>query len=353
VLTKKRVAVMIEPHINQQHLARTRYSSVKTIRWGIIGVGDVTEVKSGPGFQEADHSELVAVMRRDRERAQDYADRHHVPRWYDNAQALIQDDTVDAVYIATPPHVHKDYTVMCAEAGKPVLVEKPMALTTDECKVMIEACESHGVPLWVAYYRRALPRFLKIKALLDSGAIGEVRTVSVTLVKRSLPQWDHDWRVSPDISGGGIFVDMGAHTLDFLDYVLGPIQSVQGFATNQAGFYPAEDNVVAHFTFESGVTGVGTWCFTADDEIDRTVLIGTKGRIEFSSFDTEPILFKTANGVQTVMIDNPVHVHQPLIQMVVDALNGTGQCPSTGQSAARTSWVIDQILKSYRQSREQ
>ena len=148
----------------------------KTIRWGIIGVGDVTEVKSGPGFQKAEHSALVAVMRRDAAKARDYAERHHVPRWYDDAKALIHDAEVDAVYIATPPNVHLDYTQMAAAAGKPVFVEKPMARTYAECQQMIDACRRAGVPLWVAYYRRRLPRFLKIKALVESGAIGEVRS---------------------------------------------------------------------------------------------------------------------------------------------------------------------------------
>ena len=136
---------------------------MRTIRWGIIGCGDVTEVKSGPGFQKAQHSSLVAVMRRTGELARDYARRHGVPRWYDNAEALIDDPDVDAVYIATPPAYHKEYALLSAQAGKPVYVEKPMALNFEECQMMIEVCRAAGVPLFVAYYRRALSRFLKVR----------------------------------------------------------------------------------------------------------------------------------------------------------------------------------------------
>ena len=136
------------------------------IGWGIIGCGDVTEVKSGPGFQKANNSELVAVMRRNDELAKDYARRHNVPRWYDDAEKLINDPDVNAVYVATPPSNHKQYTLMAAEAGKPIYVEKPMALNAKECSEMIEACKTAGVPLFVAYYRRALERFLKIKELI-------------------------------------------------------------------------------------------------------------------------------------------------------------------------------------------
>ena len=134
---------------------------MRTVRLGIIGCGNVTEVKSGPGFQKAKDSSLVAVMRRTGELAQDYAGRHDVPRWYADAEALIGDPEVDAIYIATPPSSHKEYVILAARAGKPIYVEKPMARTHAECQAMIAICREAGVPLYVAYYRRALPRFLK------------------------------------------------------------------------------------------------------------------------------------------------------------------------------------------------
>jgi predicted dehydrogenase len=321
---------------------------MRTIRWGIIGCGDVTEVKSGPGFQRANHSTLVAVMRRSGTLAKDYAERHEVARWYDDAAKLIHDPDVDAVYVATPPSSHKQYTLMSAEAGKPVYVEKPMALNFVECQEMIAACQSAGVPLFVAYYRRALPRFLKIKELVDSGAIGDVRFVSVSLYqppgKESLDSESHPWRVVPEISGGGLFVDLASHTLDFLDFVFGPIASVEGFASNQDGRYEAEDIVTGTFQFESGLHGVGAWCFTTASKNDVTRIVGSKGEISFSTFDPLPILLQNAAGVTEFTITYPRHIQQPMIQTVVDELNGCGVSPSTGETAARTSWVMDQML---------
>lgn len=321
---------------------------MKTIRWGIIGCGDVTEVKSGPGFQKADHSDLVAVMRRQGELARDYAERHGVARWYDNAAALINDAEVDAVYIATPPSSHKEYTLMSAASGKPVYVEKPMALNFAECREMIAACAQSGVPLFVAYYRRALPRFLKVKELVDSGAIGDVRFVGVTLYQPMAPD-DVDparqgWRVDPAVGGGGRFVDLASHTLDFLDYMLGPIVEVQGLAANQAGKYQAEDIVNGAFKFASGVQGVGSWCFSAFENSDINEIVGTDGKISFSTFDARPIVLTTRDGATEFSLNYPQHIEQPLIQMVVDELNGAGKCPSTGETAARTSWVMDQML---------
>lgn len=324
---------------------------MKTIRWGIVGCGNVTEVKSGPALQKANNSELVAVMRRNGELARDYAERHGVPRWYDDVEALIHDPDVDAVYVATPPSSHKEYTLMAAQASKPVYVEKPMALNYRECQAMIEGCRSAGVPLFVAYYRRALARFLKIKELMDASAIGDVHFVTVTFYqpvreeerdRENLP-----WRVIPEIAGGGHFVDLASHMLDFLDYALGPIRSVEGFAGNQAGLYAAEDIVTGTFVFESGVHGAGAWCFSAFEEVDRTEIVGSEGRITYSTFGTDPVVLVTNDGVQEFAIEYPPHVQQPLIQTVVDALNGAGECPSTGETAARTTWVMDQMLREY------
>jgi predicted dehydrogenase len=330
---------------------------MKTIRWGIIGCGNVTEVKSGPGLQKADYSSLVAVMRRNGDLARDYAERHGVPRWYDNGEALINDPEVDAVYIATPPNAHKEYTFLAAQAGKPVYVEKPMALNFAECQAMIAACQSAGVPLFVAYYRRALPRFLKIKELVEAGAIGDVRFVNITLYQKVRPsQLDPQnlpWRVVPEIAGAGVYMDLACHTLDFLDYLLGPIRTVWGAASNQGHLYSAEDIVSSSFVFESGVQGVGTWCFTAFEDCDEMEVVGSKGKISFSTFGLdEPVMLKTDEGAASFPVAPPAHVQQPLIQSIVNALNGMGVCSSMGESAARTSWVMDQMLESYRERLE-
>lgn len=318
---------------------------MKKVRWGIIGCGDVTEIKSGPAFYKIDDSELVAVMRRDGDKARDYAIRHNVPKWYEQADALIADQNVDAVYIATPPDSHADYAARVARAGKPVYVEKPMARNHGECQAMVDACQSAQVPLFVAYYRRALPAFLKVKSLVEEGAIGTVRFVSIALCKPANEDPDDPpWRVVPDISGGGYFFDLASHQLDFLDYLLGPITSAAGHTHNQAGLYAAEDAVAASFAFASGVLGNGTWVFAADRRQDQIELIGDKGRLLFSTFDFAPIELSTAVGTQTFDYPPPQHVQQALVQTIVDALLGRGECPSTGQSAARTSRIMDQIV---------
>jgi len=322
------------------------------VRWGIIGCGSVTEVKSGPALYKVEGSSLVAVMRRQGALAEDYARRHGVPCWYDDAQALIDDPGVNAVYVATPPSSHCEYTLRAAAAGKPVYVEKPMARTHAECQTMIAACREAGVPLFVAYYRRTLPRFRKVKSLIDEGAIGEVRTVSVTLYQHPHPGgYDPEhlpWRVVPEIAGAGLFLDLASHTLDYLDLALGPIREARGFASNQAGNYAAEDIVSGAFSFASGVQGTGTWAFSTFQRRDVNEIVGSEGLLRFSSFGTEPVVWERREGVTEFPLPNPEHVQQPLIQTVVDELLGRGTCPSTGESAARTNWVMDRLLEEYR-----
>jgi len=323
------------------------------IRWGIIGCGSVTELKSGPALQKAGHSQLVAVCRRTLRLAEDYAKRHGVPKWYQNPIDLVQDPDVDAVYVATPPNSHKEFALLAACAGKPVYVEKPMATTWEDCQEMITVCKNANVPLLVAFYRRKLPRFLLVKELLEE--IGNIRFVNVLLVRGNEERYqDPDslpWTVTPAISGGGLFVDLGSHTLDLLDFLLGPIAEVVGFADNQIKAYPAEDCVALSFKFECGAYGTGVWNFCAHGRYDKVEFFGENGTLAFATFGDSAIeLTLQGKNKQIFHTSNPVHIQQPLIESVVGHIRGEELCPSTGDSAARTQKIIDIALSSYRKA---
>lgn len=326
----------------------TTVPTLPHVRWGIVGCGAVTEVKSGPAFSKVPGSSLVAVMRRDGDKARDYAQRHGVPRWYDNAAALIADPDVDAVYVATPPASHRDYALMAIAAGKPVYVEKPMAMDHAQCLSIVEAGRAAGVPVFVAYYRRMLPRFRKVAELLASGAIGRPRLVDVLLHQPLGKAYgnpgDLPWRVRPELSGGGLFVDLGCHTLDILDFLLGPIGEARGMTSRQADAYPAEDTVAMAFSFASGVLGTGLWNFCADRREDRVAIVGDRGRLTFATFGDGPIVLEAGEHREAIHVANPDHIQEPLIGSIVAELTGRGACPSTGESAARTSRVMDQVL---------
>ncbi len=321
---------------------------LSTVNWGMIGCGNVAEVKSGPAFSKVKCSRLVAVMRRTGEKAKDYAARHNVPRWYDDAGKLINDPGVNAVYIATPPGSHAEYAIRAMKAGKPVYVEKPMAASYGECLEMNRVSEQTGMPLFVAYYRRMLPGFLRIKELLDTGAIGAPRFFLIRFLQ---PPYKEDleekppWRVVPEISGGGYIYDLGSHQLDYLDYLLGPIEKAASYTTNLEGLYVPEDFVSAGFRWKSGTAGNGVWSFAASAGMkeDTVEIFGDRGKLKFSCFGFTPTELTVDN--KTALIENPRpdHVQQPLIQTIVDELRGEGKCPSTGITAARTSRLLDLI----------
>ena len=273
-------------------------------------------------------------------------------RSHDDADAIIEADDIDAVYIATLTDSHREYTLRCAAAGKPVYVEKPMGMNHAECVDMVTACRDAGVPLWVGYYRRALPRFLAVRDLLAAGAIGDVR-MAVTYLTQKLPDASAfadgkvPWRVNRALSGGGFFFEACCHTFDFLDFLFGPITEVRGLAGNQAGRYRAEDVIAATYRFASGVYGSGAWCYAADTDTEYTELIGATGRLRFSTFAPVPIRVLRGDTVEMHALRDPEHVHQPMIQSIVDELNGHGRCASTGESGARTAKVMDAILAEF------
>jgi 1,5-anhydro-D-fructose reductase (1,5-anhydro-D-mannitol-forming) len=322
---------------------------METVRWGIIGCGDVTEVKSGPGFQKADGSALVAVMRRDGAKAREYARRHGVPRAYDDAGDLIDDPEVDAIYVATPPSSHSELALRIADAGKPCLVEKPMAVTHAECIRMADLFQARGVPLWVAYYRRALPRFLAVRDLLRDGAIGRLTSVHVQVSGRLLTGASI-WRLDPAIAGAGLFFDLGSHSVDLLDFLVGPITEAAGFAVNTGGAYPAEDVTAASFAFGRTVVGSGVWNFNAPESTDVMTFLGSEGELRTPIFSDTDIVVTRGVERRVHEMRNPPHVHQPLIQTIVDELRGRGRCESTAQSGARAQWVLERCVCGYYES---
>jgi len=327
--------------------------TLKEVNWGIIGCGNVTELKSGPAFNKVEHSRLVAVMRRNDNLARDYAERHGVPKWYADADQLINDPEVNAVYIATPPDTHASYAITAMKAGKPVYVEKPMARNYQECQEMIRVSEETGMPLFVAYYRRSLPAFLKVKELIEDGIIGKPLTVNIRLHKsvpdRDLKPETQFWHVNPEIAGAGYFYDLGSHQLDFLDFLFGPVIQVHGIAINQAGLYETEDTVTGTFRFGNGVIGTGSWCFVVakGNEEDRIEINGTKGKLTFSSFQHGDVILTTPEGTVSFSFQNPENIQHNLIAQVVKTLRGESECVSTGKSAARTSAVLEEMVKSY------
>lgn len=323
---------------------------MEKIKWGIIGCGDVTEVKSGPAFNKVNNSSLEAVMSRNPEKAKDYAFRHQVPKWYSDANELINDEEVNAIYIATPPAFHEEYTLAAFKAGKPVYLEKPMTLDYESALKIKTISIDNNIKLAVAHYRREQPLFKKVKQLLDENIIGDIRFAKIDFYKKSLTKNDLEnpriaWRVNNEIAGGGIFHDIAPHQLDLMYYFFGEIEKAAGFATNQAGLYDADDIVSGNILFKSGVIFNGLWCFNVaeEDEIDGCEIVGSKGKINFPVFEHAKIII-TLNGKTEIIPFVPLqHVQEPMIQKVVDYFLGKGPNPCSAEDGAIVMKLMDQF----------
>ncbi len=324
---------------------------MQKINWGIIGCGDVTEIKSGPAFNKVPDSALVAVMRRNAEKAADYAKRHHVPRWYNDAAQLINDPEVNAIYIATPPSSHEQYALAAINAGKHVYVEKPMANNYAAANNIANAAIAKNIKLVTAHYRREWPLFKKIIALIKEKAIGEIRTVNLQLyktpfTKEQLTDPTIAWRVDPAISGGGIFHDLAPHQLDIMYQLFGPAKKISGIALNQAGNYDADDMLAGTIIFENNIVLSGTWCFNAHEQSDSCVIIGSTGSIRFSFFNGNSIQLVTNNGRENFNFELLQHVQQPMIARVVQYFLGSDDNPCPGHEAAETMrWINEMTNK--------
>ena len=317
------------------------------IRWGFIGCGSVTEVKSGPAYLQTEGFKVVGVTRRNLDKASDYAQRHSIPKVFKTANELISSNEIDAVYIATPPDTHKQYALEVAAAGKPCCIEKPMAPSYQESLEIYTTFQEKNIPLFVAYYRRSLPRFNRVKKWIDEGVIGKVRHIGWHLSKPpnhlDLSQ-ESNWRTNAKVALGGYFDDLASHGIDLFTYLLGDIDSVKGIATNQMGLYSAKDAIVANWVHKNGVTGVGSWNFGSFEREDIVEIYGHKGKISFSVFNETPLVLRTENGEEIVEVSNPKHIQKYHVLNIKKHLLSEIKHPSLGVSGLHSSWVMDKIL---------
>lgn len=318
------------------------------IRWGIIGCGDVTEVKSGPAYTKTDGFDLIAVMRRNSEKVKDYARRHGIKKYFTNGSDLINDSEVDAVYIATPPDTHKYYALKVAEAGKPCCIEKPLSPSYKDSLAILETFTNREIPLFVAYYRRSLPRFNQVSTWLNNKEIGEVRHIYWHLSKAPFEQdlsGEYNWRTDPNVAPGGYFDDLASHGLDLFTYLLGNIKDVFGISHNQQHLYAVDDAFSACWLHENGVTGSGFWNFGCASSEDRVEIFGSKGKIQFSVFGESPLLLNSDTLNREVFIEHPENIQLHHVQNMKKQLFGENyEHPSNGLTATHTSWVMDKIL---------
>ncbi|MBT3265928.1 Gfo/Idh/MocA family oxidoreductase [Candidatus Poribacteria bacterium] len=316
-----------------------------TLRWGILGCGDVAERKGGPPLYQEEGSDLVAVMRRDAAKAEDFAERHGAKRAYSEVDDLLSDTEINAVYVATTPDVHCEQTIRAADAGLHVLCEKPMAMNVDECRRMIEACERNNVVLMVAYYRRLYPNMLKLKQLLDDGAIGQVilARVNQTGYYNPEPGTDGTWRTDPTLSGGGVLAETGCHRIDLLGCLLGDIESARGYAAKVHWDYLGDDSSAFALRFASGAHATLNINWNIGVGVDDIEIYGTEGALRAVGLDSGALTLEKGGSVTDLRQPRLPFTHTGLVRNFVAHLRTGEPICCTGRDALQTAQAIEDI----------
>jgi 1,5-anhydro-D-fructose reductase (1,5-anhydro-D-mannitol-forming) len=317
------------------------------IRWGIIGCGNVAEFKSGPPLYQTPGSELVAVMRRDAARAADFAQRHGARRWYTEAEALIADADVNAIYIASPHNQHAAHVKMAANAGKSVLCEKPMGISVAEAQACVDVCRANHVPLAVAYYRREWPIVQQMHALLNEGAIGRVVSARIHLTDYFAGDPDRPWLTSKTLSGGGALANAGSHWIDLVRYMLGEVISVSAQCSSHASGFETEDTIVVQMeTITHALVSVS---ITLQSPINANEfeISGTQGRMRATSLaDGQLIIDRAGEKTQTLSLSRSRFAHAEFIAALIDRLRSDQPSPIPGEDAVATWRIMEAAYRS-------
>lgn len=319
------------------------------INWGIVGAGDVAEIKSGPAFSKVQDSQLLAVMRRNEAKAKDFAIRHKVPLWYTSLEQMLSNKDLHAIYVATPPASHKDIAIAALKAGKDVYLEKPMAITKEDCQDIIDVSHQTSQKLCIAHYRRELAAFKKVKEIIDSEDLGDINFAKISILQPAssglIAQSDESWRMNPSISGGGLFYDIAPHQIDLMMHYFGQPDVYTGASSQQRA--DVDDLVSGTIKFKNNIMFQGIWSFCSPEYAaeEKCTILGQKGFMEFSFYGNE-VLVHIDGHEETLNFIQPENVQLPMIQKVCDYFMGKGENPCSGEEGLQVIDIMDAFVSS-------
>ena len=327
-----------------------------TVNWGIIGMGDIATRVTAPAMARAKNNRLAAVMRRDLGRAKELARESGAPKAYCTVNELLEDDEIDAVYVATPLHAHASQTIMAAEHGKHVLCEKPLAMSVEEGERMVQACEANGVKLMVCYYQRFNRRHQKIKELLDAGEIGRVTAARLNFSSLK-PDEPGAWRQTPELGGGGNLMDCGSHCVDLLRYLIGEVTQVTALVDTLAFSYPVDDTATMLLKLDNGSHAVVSthWSTLIPDDQESAALAiyGTEGTILSAplhdKFSRGTLRLMTAKAQTEYRFEESTHV--TMLEAFADSVEHNRPVPVTGRDGVIASTIIAAAYQSANQGK--
>ena len=318
---------------------------MEKLRWGLIGCGDISRKRVAPAIKDLDQCELVAVARANYTKAESFTKEFSAKRWYKEWQDLINDDEIDAVYLATPVYLHAEQTIAAAKAGKHVLCEKPMALNAKYCERMIETCKEHNVTLGVAYYRHFYPVINRVKEIISSGEIGEPTVVEIQAFEwfDRKPGEPRYWLLEKEKSGGGPMMDFGCHRIEVLQHLFGKVKEIQSQLFNIHFNREVEDTAYVSLLFENNTQAIIRVTHAAYEARDTLDIFGTKGSIHIPVLNGGAITIKTEKDERTENHPPNKNVHQPLIEDFTNAVLENRTPVVNGYVGREVNLILDDI----------
>jgi len=305
------------------------------LNWLVVGVGDITTKRVIPAILAEPRSRLAGIVTRDARKAEAFG----VPGWSDLKEAF---QGVDAVYVATPVFLHAQQTILCLRAGKHVLCEKPMGMNYAEACAMEQAARETGRVLGIAYYRRLYPKVDRVKALIESGAIGRPVFAEATSHDWFNPIGGHrSWLADPAQAGGGPLYDIASHRIDLMNYLFGAPRRACGYSSTLVQPVPVEDNASVLIDYENGVRGFVDVRWHSRVPRDEFRIRGTEGEIDLSPLNGDSLVFP--GGRESVAA--PENLHYPCVHDFVCAVLDGSPLRSSGASAMVTDWVTERVAK--------
>lgn len=317
------------------------------VRWGLIGCGDISRKRVAPALSASPLCELIAISRARAELAEAFASEFGARRWYPDWRELLLDHEIDAIYVATPVHLHAEQTIAAAEAGKHVLCEKPMALDVGDCDRMIAACRSNNVKIGVAYYRHFYPVVRRVKELVDSDELGVPIVVQLNAFEwfDPKPSDARSWLIRKDLAGGGPMFDFGCHRIEVLLNVFGDISDVKATLANTLFDREVEDVATAVFQFERGTSGTLTVAHSVREPQDTFDLFCSRGSIHIPVLNEGTMRVVTGDGERTEVHPNAKNIHLPLIEDFARAVLENREPLVTGEIGRKVALLEEHIYK--------
>lgn len=318
-----------------------------TLKWGLIGCGDISRKRVAPALHDLPNCDFVAVSRANFELAESFAQEFGARKWYQRWPDMLAEKEIDAVYIATPVHLHAEQTIAAAEAGKHVLCEKPMALTVRECDRMIAACRDNKVTLGIAYYRHFYPAITRIKEIMASGEIGQPVIAQINAFEWFDPEPTNPrrWLIDKARSGGGPMFDFGCHRIEVLLNILGPIARTSAILKTVVLDRQVEDAGVAIFQFERGPCGTLSIAHATREAQDTLDIFGSKGSIHVASLNEGNVRVKIGDVERFEPLPPATNFHQPLIDDFTSAVLNQRDPKVSGELGREVARVEAEIYR--------